>query len=734
MKAPPTHSVLRLAIGTHSPSSQQILALAIFGGATAGLISVSSTTTNKDAKNNNKTKKDIVADDTSSVTTAPHLVQSRATTATAPKLLQPPMSMATIPKIVTLPQILATSDASAERSASLAATTRIEAARDLSGSIGPKKFQTARSLSGKDKVSSVTPTDDNNYDDNSTTTIERKQKPNAFNKRGTQNIEGSNNEGNNSSGSISDQSSRILPPPPTTNDEEEEDDSYPAFTPYHHSLLRKYLTPQIWSKLSTLQTSYGTTIEDIIRAGLALPIGANPPRRVGVLVGDAECYSVFGELLDPIISEYHDIGSYEEWSDPELPMESYFMKKSRDEREHSKTTTAVTAPAVNTSDNTNDYGVIKSCGADEDSDENDDSSFLLDEEDDMFVEYVALPSSSIYNNAPTLDSQTSPPTLPPPSNISQTPSRRNVETIASKAKAKLRRHSTIINNPRLVTNREVDPEGKYVLSTRIRVARSLDGIKFPPTMSRSERRKVERLIQDCTSNFTGSNLAKGTYLPVLSMSNDQNLDLIERHILFDNPNEWTIASGLGRDWPDGRALYANVTNLQAETPDFMIWVNEEDHLRIMCLRQGGDIQGVFITLMNGIRELERELTKRGWHFAYDPRLGYLTSCPTNVGTSMRASVHVRLTNLGRLPGFFELVERLKLEVRGKYGETDRHYTGVFDISNCERLGKSEVHLINVMVEGVCKLIELERRLEAGQEIDLSQILGYDEIPGYRGTH
>ncbi len=126
---------------------------------------------------------------------------------------------------------------------------------------------------------------------------------------------------------------------------------------------------------------------------------------------------------------------------------------------------------------------------------------------------------------------------------------------------------------------------------------------------------------------------------MLAMTNDQNLDLIERHLLFDNPNEWTIASGLGRDWPDGRALYANVPDLRSRTPDFMIWVNEEDHLRIMCLRKGGDIQGVFTTVMNGIRELEHELMKRGWGFAYDSRLGYLTSCPTNVGTTMRAGCH-----------------------------------------------------------------------------------------------
>jgi len=80
-----------------------------------------------------------------------------------------------------------------------------------------------------------------------------------------------------------------------------------------------------------------------------------------------------------------------------------------------------------------------------------------------------------------------------------------------------------------------------------------------------------------------------------------------------------------------------------------------------------------------------------------------------------------LVSLGKLPGFFQLVQRLKLEARGKYGETDRQYTGIFDISNAERLGKSEVHLINLMVEGVAKLIRIERQLENGEEVNLDEI-------------
>jgi hypothetical protein len=497
----------------------------------------------------------------------------------------------------------------------------------------------------------------------------------------------------------------------------DDDDSYPAFTVHHRSLLKKYLTPELWSRLSRLRTSQGTTLEDMIRPGLALPIGADPPRRLGVLVGDAECYSTFRELLDPIIREYHGIrrgdGDFEEWSDPELPMESHFLRRK------AMGVVAGGPPSASSSNATplrrlvgdegDGYGgVIKS--GDVADDDLEDVDEVIDDDD------VIENHDNIKNDHDIKDDD------------GVSPIQRSIAS-EQRRRSILRRHPTIINNPRLmVTNRPADPDGKYVISTRIRVARSIEGFRFPSAMSRSDRRKVERLVGECVRHSPGPVLSNGTYVPLLSMTIEGNLDLIRRHVLFDNPNEWMIASGLGRDWPDGRALYANVPNLMHDgadgkdaMPDFMIWVNEEDHLRMMCLRSGGDIQGVFATLTNGVRELEREMRLRGHQFVHDSRLGYLTSCPTNVGTAMRASVHVRLMNLGRLPGFFDLVERLKLEVRGKYGESDRNYTGVFDVSNLERLGKSEVHLINVMVEGVAKLIELERRLEAGEEVDIDAV-------------
>jgi len=708
-------------MGTHVPSPQ-VLAMAMLGGAgllTASATGVSSSSTEDDDARNSETCAGALKDADAPIRNAPprHLVYnatslgaSRVETmglaANRPMSSLSSLSSPAVSKILsTSANILSTSDVSSERSASLTAAARLA------------HNPSARSLDGAQKTTNA-----------ANTLTETGQNATKVDSIDSNNSNAPNNnsvENDNTNSSNNEQSQSSI----------REENSYPAFTPYHHSLLKKYLTPAIWAKLSHLQTSHGTTIEDIIRAGLALPIGANPPRRVGVMVGDAECYTVFRELLDPIISEYHGIDNYEEWNDPELPMERYFSGKGGDAAVAKAADAGSSAAAGNSvgsatgPSTTNmpsgeeEYGVIKSSGADEDSDENDDSSFLLDEEDDMFVEYVALPSAppSSTSSSPSPSSNSNNNSQSTPPSATTTTTARHFQTIAAKRKGHLRRHPTIINNPRLVTNREADPDGNYIVSTRVRVARSLDGVKFPATMSRSDRRKVQNLVDECTKHFTTSNLAHGTYVPVLSMANDQNLDLIERHVLFDNPNEWTIASNLGRDWPDGRALYANVTDLRNQTPDFMIWVNEEDHLRIMCLRKGGDIQGVFTTVMTGMRELERELTKRGWGFAYDPRLGYLTSCPTNVGTTMRASVHVRLTELGRLPGFFELVQRLKLEARGKYGETDRHYTGVFDISNAERLGKSEVHLINVMVEGVAKLIELERRLEAGEVVNIDDI-------------
>jgi len=202
--------------------------------------------------------------------------------------------------------------------------------------------------------------------------------------------------------------------------------------------------------------------------------------------------------------------------------------------------------------------------------------------------------------------------------------------------------------------------------------------------------------------------------------------------------------GLGRDWPDARGMYVNRLRRKGESrvsedrnekdsgdeppndygenpPDFIVWVNEEDHLRIICMRKGGDIGMVYEMLSRGIAEIEAEIAAQGHVFAFSKRYGYLTSCPTNVGTGLRASVHVKLVRLGRQRGFLNMLRRMRLEARGSHGETDRRYTGVFDISNSQRLGRGEAELINIMIDGVTKLISMEKALEKGEQVDCTTV-------------
>lgn len=140
----------------------------------------------------------------------------------------------------------------------------------------------------------------------------------------------------------------------------------------------------------------------------------------------------------------------------------------------------------------------------------------------------------------------------------------------------------------------------------------------------------------------------------------------------------------------------------------------------MSTGKGGDVQHVFWQLSQAVWALETSLNTRGQRFVEDSRLGFLNASPANIGTALRASVFVKLVRLGQQPGFEDLVRRLRLIPRSDYPQTDKRYTGIFDMANAEALGKTEVEVINVMITGVAKLIELEKRLENGEEIDLDQ--------------
>eukprot|EP00353_Schmidingerella_taraikaensis_P016533 CAMPEP_0185606798 /NCGR_PEP_ID=MMETSP0436-20130131/5040_1 /TAXON_ID=626734 ORGANISM="Favella taraikaensis, Strain Fe Narragansett Bay" /NCGR_SAMPLE_ID=MMETSP0436 /ASSEMBLY_ACC=CAM_ASM_000390 /LENGTH=397 /DNA_ID=CAMNT_0028238491 /DNA_START=10 /DNA_END=1203 /DNA_ORIENTATION=+ len=251
---------------------------------------------------------------------------------------------------------------------------------------------------------------------------------------------------------------------------------------------------------------------------------------------------------------------------------------------------------------------------------------------------------------------------------------------------------------------------KYVLSTRIRAGRSVSGLPLPPAASRAARRETEDLITTALGSLEGE--LAGTYYSLLGMSAEDNDRLINDHFLYENPDSWTIASGFGRDWPDGRGIFHN------DSKTFLVWINEEDHMRIISMQKGADVVAVFRRFADACNAVESSLKSNGAGYAHTPRLGYITTCPTNLGTGMRASVHAQLPLLGKIPGFKEYAQSMGLQIRGKGGEKDMSYTGVFDVSNRYRLGYSEVQLVQMMLDGLEKLIALEQKLEAGETVTL----------------
>lgn len=341
--------------------------------------------------------------------------------------------------------------------------------------------------------------------------------------------------------------------------------SFPEFRSECSSLLCRFLTEQMFNELKDKVTSTGFTLSQAIKSGVL-----NQDSHIGVYAGDADSYSLFSPLFDPIIEEYHG------FSDTDV---------------HQSNLAA---------------GLLS------------------------------------------------------------------------------------VANP--------DPEGDFVLSTRIRVGRNVAEMPLGPAISREQRNVLESMVAASLGRLQGE--LAGTYYPLLGMAEKVQSQLIADHFLFKAGDRFLDAAGLNRDWPEGRGIFHN------QDKTFLVWVNEEDQLRIISMQQGGDIQAVFNRLLNGIKEIESSVS-----FSYDSRLGYLTSCPTNLGTAMRASVHICLPKLSSdMATLKQITDEHHLQIRGVHGEHTESDSHIFDISNSRRLGVTEVDCVLDMYNGVVALINREKEL------------------------
>ncbi|MEA1919467.1 MAG: phosphagen kinase [Campylobacterota bacterium] len=243
-----------------------------------------------------------------------------------------------------------------------------------------------------------------------------------------------------------------------------------------------------------------------------------------------------------------------------------------------------------------------------------------------------------------------------------------------------------------------DPSGAFILSTRIRVGRNVDGMPLGPAVSKDQRDEIEANVAKALGSLTGS--LAGKYYPIKGMSEEVRASLIADHFLFKAGDRFLEATGLNRNWPDGRGIYHN------DEKTFLVWVNEEDQLRIISMQEGGDIKEVFTRLVTAISHIEKVVP-----FSFNKHLGFITSCPTNLGTAMRASVHIKLPKLAAdMEAFKAITDKFHLQIRGIHGEHSESEGGVYDISNRRRLGVTEVECVQDMFDGVSALIEAEKAL------------------------
>nr|AEX08673.1 arginine kinase [Azumapecten farreri] len=251
----------------------------------------------------------------------------------------------------------------------------------------------------------------------------------------------------------------------------------------------------------------------------------------------------------------------------------------------------------------------------------------------------------------------------------------------------------------------LDPEGKMIVSTRVRVGRSHSGFPFPPSATVDQRLEMEK--KTVAAFETLPDELKGTYNSLKGMSKEVETQLIADHFLFKNDDRFLREAGGYNYWPDGRGIFFS------KDKKFLTWINEEDHLRFISMQMGGDLGAVYKRLVKALEALSKELK-----FAHNKKCGFVTFCPTNLGTTCRASVHIKVPKLAAakatVPDYKCLLDEIcaknHLQPRGIHGEHTESVGGVCDISNKRRLGLTELDAIMEMKNGIVKIMEAEKSL------------------------
>jgi protein arginine kinase len=237
------------------------------------------------------------------------------------------------------------------------------------------------------------------------------------------------------------------------------------------------------------------------------------------------------------------------------------------------------------------------------------------------------------------------------------------------------------------------PESDIVVSSRIRLARNLADFPFVSRASESDRAEIERILHERTDSLLQKDQTFGSlcYVDVRVLPEVDRQFLVERQLISREHAESDGARSVVFD--------------QAER--FSVMINEEDHLRIQVMQSGLDLESAWEQINMLDDQIEEKVT-----YAFNERFGYLTACPTNVGTGVRVSVMLHLPALvitRQIEKVFKSLHKINLAVRGLYGEGSQAMGDFYQISNQVTLGLTEEELTKKVADVVPVLIDYERQ-------------------------
>lgn len=236
------------------------------------------------------------------------------------------------------------------------------------------------------------------------------------------------------------------------------------------------------------------------------------------------------------------------------------------------------------------------------------------------------------------------------------------------------------------------PQSDVAVSSRIRLARNISGIPFPSVMKSEKRLEVNTLVKKALLESNTPFAKSLKFIQMKDIPENERFSMVERHII-------------------SREFVSNCENkaiIISEDESICIMLGEEDHIRIQVIKAGLDVAAAY-----DVAEQIDSLLCGALNIAFDKNLGFLTSCPTNLGTGLRASVMLHLPLLkisGDMGVLSEQIGKIGFTVRGMYGEGTKASASLYQISNQITLGITEKNAIDNLNLITMQLIEKERKL------------------------